>query len=229
MRLLLLSSLLLNIALLVAGYLAVQRLGGWTYLQYRFAQRGLTAHYAMRAQQFEALPVTTGGTVVLGNSLIEQGLWSEWLGRPVRNRGIAGDHVEALLARLETVEVLEPDTLFVLIGVNDLLFHPPEHVLELYESLQYRLDTNFPDTKIFWLSVLPVNNTVRDTKIDNAAIESLNTILRDRLTTSRITFIDAHSALLNADNRLTATYTDDGIHLNGAGYRVLAGLLEELD
>lgn len=229
MRLLLLLSLLVNVALLAAGYFAVQRLGGWTYLQYRFAQRGLTAHYAMRAQQFETLPVKTGGTVVLGNSLIEQGLWSEWLGRPVRNRGIAGDHVEALLVRLETVEELAPDTLFVLIGVNDLLFHPPEHVLELYESLQYRLETNFPDTKMYWLSVLPVNNTVRDTQIDNAAIESVNTILRDRLVDSRITYIDAHTALLDTDQRLDASYTDDGIHLNGAGYRVLAGLLKSVE
>ena len=226
MRTALLFSVLLNLALLAVGYFAVQRLGGWKFLRYRFAQRGLTAHYTMRAQQFEALPIKTGGTVVLGNSLIEQGLWGEWLGRPVRNRGIAGDHVEALLARLETVEVLEPDTLIVLIGANDLLFHPPEHVLELYESLQYRLERNFGDAKIYWLSVLPVNNTVRDTQIDNAAIETLNTVLERRLRDAPLTFVDAHSVLLDTEQRLDARYTDDGIHLNGAGYRVLAGLLE---
>src|SRR3954465_13997073 len=58
----------------------------------------------MRGDLFHALAtaaVTHRDVVVVGDSLTERGEWWELLDRPVANRGVAGDTVAAVRARLD--------------------------------------------------------------------------------------------------------------------------------
>ena len=56
-----------------------------------------------RIAQFSLMPAPTGRVVFLGDSIIEQGLWDGWFpGLPTLNRGIGGESIADVLARLDS-------------------------------------------------------------------------------------------------------------------------------
>ena len=61
-------------------------------------------YYPGRRAFYELTPVKKHNIVMLGNSLTERGLWGEYF-QPayVLNRGIGGDCVSGMIARLETI------------------------------------------------------------------------------------------------------------------------------
>ena len=74
-----------------------------------------------RLSQFEALAATHSAVAFVGDSITEGGLWSEWLpGVDVINRGISGNTTQDILDRMHQIVSVQPDKLFLMIGVNDL-------------------------------------------------------------------------------------------------------------
>ncbi len=223
------GSLLLNVLAMAVGLWAVHRLGGWRYLMYRFQTRGTGAEYAHRKSQLDMLPADSATIVMLGNSLTRQGEWSELLQNPqVRNRGINGDHIGGVLNRLDEVVALQPEWLFLMIGINDLLFHEPDFVIRQYEVLLQRLTAALPRTRIVVQSLLPVNNEVRPLGIRNEDIRVVNAALRELAPRYGCRFLDLHPLFSDAQGRLDARFTKDGIHLNGPAYRIWADAILEL-
>src|SRR5215510_8213218 len=112
-----------------------------------------------RAELFRALAAGSAaraGAVVLGDSLTERGEWWELHGRPVANRGIAGDTVEDVRARLGDVVAFEPRVVFVLVGVNDLLAGAsPEALATRHAALVVDLCRRLPRARIVVESLLP--------------------------------------------------------------------------
>src|SRR4051812_7322100 len=95
--------------------------------------------------------------VFLGDSLTERGEWWELLDRPVANRGISGDTVAGVRARLDDIVALSPRVLFVLIRVNDLLSGtPPEALAVRHTALVVELRRRLPRTRIVVESLLPI-------------------------------------------------------------------------
>lgn len=77
-------------------------------------------------------------TVMLGNSLTERGAWAEYFPEAhVINRGIGGDCVAGMAARLDSIVAGRPRAIFLMAGVNDLIFSTiaPEALLRQYERL----------------------------------------------------------------------------------------------
>ena len=95
-------------------------------------------YYPVRRAFYELTPVKKHNIVMLGNSLTERGLWGEYF-QPayVLNRGIGGDCVSGMIARLETILSGKPKALFIMAGVNDLIFSKTtyEKLLEQYERM----------------------------------------------------------------------------------------------
>ncbi len=228
-RWLLFASLAANALALAAGLWAVHRLGGWRYLMYRFQTRGLAADYAHRKSQLDMLSADTAKIVMWGNSLTRQGEWSELLDHPqVRNRGIEGDHIAGLIARMDQVVALQPEWLFVMIGINDLLFHAPPFVLDQYDTLLQHLEEKLPRTQVVVQSLLPVNNAVRPLGIRNEDIRAVNEGLKALAVRYGCRYLDLHALFTDGQGRLDARFTLDGIHLNGPAYRLWAEAVKEL-
>lgn len=226
---LLYASLAANVLALAVGVWAVHRLGGWRYLMYRFQTRGIAAIYAHRKSQFEMLPVDTAQIVMWGNSLTRQGEWAELLGRPdVRNRGIEGDHIAGLLERMDEVVALQPKWLFVMIGINDLLFHEPGFVIRQYEVLLQQLKQKLAQTQVVVQSLLPVNNEVRPLGIRNEDIQTINEELKALAARYGSRYLDLYPLFADEQGRLDARFTLDGIHLNGPAYRLWAEAVKEV-
>ena len=73
--------------------------------------------------QFEELPIASGGTVFLGDSITEGGSWHELSPESsVRNRGIGGVTTSGILARIDQIRHGQPGQIFLMIGTNDLGF-----------------------------------------------------------------------------------------------------------
>ena len=217
--LLLCTSLIVNLLLIAAFGYAIHRYGGWRNLWAKVNNRGIEQAYFHRKNLFEMLPPKEGAIVFLGNSLTAGNEWAEMLNNPnILNRGIPGDHCDGICARLDEVLKNQPSKIFLMAGVNDLAFYPPSYVLPKYERLAEAILTKSPRTTLYLQSVLPVNNIVSPTPVENDDIRTLNDGIRKFAEAKGLTFIDLYPLLLDLDGNLDAAYTSDGVHLNGAAY-----------
>ena len=163
-------------------------------------------------------------TVMLGNSLTERGAWAEYFPEAhVINRGIGGDCVAGMAARLDSIVAGRPRAIFLMAGVNDLIFSTiaPEALLRQYERLLDRIAAESPATQVFIQSPLPLDEARNEPYFTgkNARIEAFDRLLRRMAARRGLKFIDIRSRMLR-DGKLPAEYTVDGIHLTPAGYAV---------
>ncbi len=212
-------SLLLNIVLIALFAFILTKLGGARYVYFKMKNRGVAGVYMHRKNIFENLPKDSTDVVFLGDSLTEQCPWDELFPDvDLKNRAIEGDMTDGILDRLEVVTALTPKKLFLSIGVNDLLFHSPDYIVENYKKILANISQQSPSTKVFVQSLLPVNNNVRNTGVKNKDISEINRQLKKISKDKELTFIDLHAKLANNEGLLPERFTRDGIHLNGEAY-----------
>lgn len=186
--------------------------------------------YALKVDQFRSYPNSRKDIIFLGNSITAGADWNELLGLPqARNRGISGDITYGVLERLDEVTAGKPAKVFVLIGINDMARSIPDSViLSNYEKIIHRIRKESPTTRIYFNTLLPVNNSFPDKNHFNKDehIAALNAGLRKIAAREKITLIDIHDHFLDKDKKLDKQYTYDGLHLNAAGYTHWASLLK---
>ena len=181
-------------------------------------------YYTTKRNVEELVPVTRRNIVMLGNSLTERGAWAEYFPEAhVINRGIGGDCVAGMAARLDSIVAGRPRAIFLMAGVNDLIFSTiaPEALLRQYERLLDRIAAESPATQVFIQSPLPLDEARNEPYFTgkNARIEAFDRLLRRMAARRGLKFIDIRSRMLR-DGKLPAEYTVDGIHLTPAGYAV---------
>ncbi|MCP3929019.1 MAG: G-D-S-L family lipolytic protein [Bacteroidetes bacterium] len=225
----LIISLLINVLLIAGWVFLVNSLGGVKYMWYKVQNRGMTGMYEHRKTHFEMLPEKENTIVFLGNSLTAECEWSEFFpGIPVQNRGISGDLSSGVLERLDPILFQQPEKIFLMIGINDLLFVSPEHIADNYRKIIKNILRQSPHTKLFLQSVLPVNNSVRNVGISNQDILRLNTFIRTLSEEFKLEYIDLHKLLANEEGELQARFTVDGLHINGNAYLIWKKAIDSL-
>lgn len=188
-------------------------------------------YWYQRTSLFEILPVTENDIVFLGNSITDGGEFAELFGNlQIKNRGISSDVMGGVEKRLDQVLRNHPRKLFLLIGINDVSHgHSVDKLAARYERLVKKIRRTSPQTKLYIQSVMPINNDFRryknligrekTVKLFNERIEK---IARD----NDAVYIDLWPALADpATGKLKKQYTNDGLHLTGAGYRAWTELL----
>lgn len=227
MKRFLFTSIIINLLLLGAILWAVQKLGGLGYTWHRLQHREWGVYYH-RAQHFAKLPERQGSIIFLGDSQIEQAEWHEIFGDDpmILNRGISGDYTAGVLDRMDEVLRHNPLKIFLLVGINDLFFEKeiPE-IARDYRAIVQRTRAESPNTELFLLSLLPVNNKVRDIGLQNTRVLALNESIRQIAKDFALPYLDVHTPLTDADGNLAAKFTDDGLHINGLGYVVFKNAL----
>ena len=227
MKRMLLASVVLNILVVVFVLFVVQKLGGWNFLYYRMNNQGKAAHYDHRKSLYEVLVTQKGKTVFLGDSLTELCEWAELLQQDsIINRGISADQTDGVLSRLDGVLNLQPKRIFLMIGINDLLFHPPQRVLDNYKIIVERIQNHTSHIDLYVQSLLPINNEVRVVPIANAAVVAVNAGIEALAIEKGIPYINLHPYFTDANGQLAASLTSDGVHLNGKGYLLWKQQLE---
>ena len=129
----------------------------------------------------------------------------------------------------------KPKKIFLLIGVNDLFFHDPSYVLKHYETILQNCKSNSPNTTLIVQSLLPVNKTIKDVRINNKDIEEVNEGIKKLAAKYNRAYLDLNSHFKDGSGKLNGQFSVDGIHINGRGYSlwrdlvVREGLLGEVD
>ncbi len=153
--------------------------------------------------------------------------------RKAVNIGIGGDKTQNVLWRLDHggVEGLQPKTIVLMIGNNNMFFTPETGVVAAakgVEACARNLREKFPDADLIVAKILPChapkNRFYEDILLTNAEIDKLN-LGAD----PKIRILDLTSDFLNPDGTIKqALYTPDNIHLSPEGYAAYAARLKPL-
>ncbi len=182
-----------------------------------------------------------GQVVFAGSSLMEMFPVEEWAkelgeGAPkVYNRGVGGYRTDDMLPIVDLcVTGLMPRKVFINIGTNDLsdASVPIEEMIGRYHQILSRIEAEVPGVQIYLMAYYPINY--------DAAEESMKACLRIR-TNEKIAeanrqveqlakrhgqrYIDVNAPLTDAQGRLKAEYTIEGMHIKPEGYRAVFPLL----
>jgi len=228
MKKFLIFSLLGNLLFLILFTLIIKRLGGVKYLKYRINSNSISAQYDHKKNLYQQLMSKKGGIVFLGDSITEGGEWGELFdNNMIRNRGIAGDVSSALYGRLDDIIRLSPNKVFLMVGVNDLLFVSVDEVVKNYKAIVEKVTKEIPSCQLYLQSVLPINSEVRNIPISNKSIKSLNVAIQQIAKEKNLQYLDIHALLQDEKGNLKAQYTQDGIHINGEAYVVWSQAIKE--
>ncbi|OUC15899.1 MAG: hypothetical protein B0A82_04395 [Alkalinema sp. CACIAM 70d] len=168
-------------------------------------------------------------TVLLGDSL---SLWfpTELLpsDRTWLNQGISGENSAGLLKRLNFLDETKPQTIFLMVGVNDLIKGVPadQVVANLRQTVQ-NLKEKHPNTEIVLQALLPHGGeraTVSDReavlKVSNEQIFKLNQQIATIAQEEQVFFLNLYPLFADSDGLLRQDLSTDGLHLNREGYNV---------
>ncbi|OQP66179.1 GDSL-type esterase/lipase family protein [Niastella populi] len=188
--------------------------------------------YKLRTGLFKTYPNSKKDLIFLGNSITQGVDWAELLqNKNARNRGISGDITFGVLERLGEVTEGKPAKVFILIGINDIQHNFPDTVIvNNYRRIIRQIKAESPKTKIYFHTLLPVNNEFTQFKHHYNKDEHIlfvNTELKKIAAAENITLIDLHPHFLDASKKLDKRYTHDGLHLNAEGYKVWAEILKQ--
>lgn len=189
-------------------------------------------NYALKVGVFKSFPNTTTDFIFLGNSITAGTDWNEQLGiTNARNRGISGDITFGVLERLNEVTEGAPAKVFILIGINDISRNIPDSIIvNNYRRMIATIKAQTPKTKIYFHTLMPVNNEFTQFKNHYNKDEHIlwvNEQIKQLGAQEKITVIDLYPHFLNADKKLDKRYTEDGLHLNVQGYAVWTRILKE--
>lgn len=182
-----------------------------------------TTYYHQRTSLFKLLPQSKGDIIFLGNSITDGGEWSEFFNDSrIKNRGISGDFTIGVLNRMAEIYERKPAKVFLLIGINDLARNISiDSILKNILQIASLLKDKSPLTKLYVQSVFPVNEKFQKFSghtCKRLEILEINKALFDSASKFKFQYVDVFSALADTTGRLNASYTNDGLHLTGAGY-----------
>ena len=185
-------------------------------------QRGI----AMRVSQLDRLPATPDRVVFLGDSITDQGEWSEWFPElSTLTRGISGDTVAGVRSRLDTA-LHAPRAVSLLIGTNDLggmgRSRSVEDIASQVDDLVRAIRGDAPEATLLINSVMPRTRRMAST------IRDLNNRYESIAERAGASYVDLWPSLASPDGSLRSELTSDDLHLNGVGYEAWVAVLRPL-
>lgn len=174
--------------------------------------------------------------VFLGDSITDGWRLNEYFpDRDFVNRGISGQISGEMLGRMKAdVLDLHPEAVVILAGTNDLARGIPLTVIEDNYLMMADLAT-FNKVKVIFASVLPVTDAHKDVNPSYEQtrnrppvyINELDDWMRRLCQQRAYTYLDYFSAMVDSAGRMKDDLTDDGLHPNPKGYRIMAPLALE--
>lgn len=157
----------------------------------------------------------------IGDSITANGDWDTWLpGIDAINLAVPGQTSDDVLARLDEIVATAPDEILMLVGTNDLgRRRSVEHLVRNLEGVLVHLRRELPGVRLLLQSIMP-----RGVEFARA-IQDANIHLRQFGATVNAHYLDLWPAMAATDGSLLPELSDDGLHLNAAGYEMW---LEEL-
>jgi len=174
---------------------------------------------------------TPVSTVFMGDSITE--LWDLQVyfqslpGEVIENRGMA--------KRFEAdVLQLRPRNVVILGGINDLNYLTVKHTdpEKIFDQTVGGLEAMIHQAQKAGINVLVCSILPTNTKFHNhAALAALRAKVNERVKElcreNKCVYVDYEAALRDKDGRLRAELSEDGVHVQWAGYEIMARVLKE--
>jgi lysophospholipase L1-like esterase len=155
-------------------------------------------------------------------------------GKPYINRGIGGQTTPQMLVRFrQDVIDLHPKVIIMLAGTNDIAGNTGpmrnEDIEANYASMAELARVH--GVRLVFSSLLPVHNYTEKSKDffaqrPQSRILELNTWLKDYCAKNNLVYLDYFSAMVDDKGMMKKDLSDDGLHPNPAGFKVMAPLAE---
>lgn len=151
------------------------------------------------------------------------------------NQGISGETSGGLLKRLSMLDKTKPETIFVMIGINDLLRGATdETILDNQQEIVQYLQSMHPKAQIVVQSILPHASKEQATwegrnrfsSLPNSRIEELNRQLEAIAQEAGVYFLDLYPIFADEQGNLRMDLSTDGLHLNPEGYKTWSVALQ---
>jgi lysophospholipase L1-like esterase len=183
-----------------------------------------------------ASPPSENRVIFIGDSITDYWKLADYFpGKPYINRGIDGQTTPQMLVRFrQDVIDLHPKALVVLAGTNDIAGVTGrtrnENIEANYASMAELAKAH--NIHVVFSSLLPVYNYTEDSKESSALrpaerILALNRWLKDYCSKNSFVYLDYFSTLVDDHGMMKRDLSDDGLHPNTAGYKIMAPLAEK--
>jgi lysophospholipase L1-like esterase len=173
-------------------------------------------------------------TVFLGCSLTERyPLDKFYPGMAAINRGIGGDTMGGLVPfgvydRLaSTVYNLHPKKLFLMVGINDLIWMKTvslEKKFDQYAYLIWTIKKNLPETELFLVSVLPCKGEYAYVNEDTL---KFNENIKKTACKYGAKYIDVSQGFKDEKGMLKPALATDDVHINEDGYQIITDIYQK--
>jgi len=172
---------------------------------------------------------STNEVVFMGDSITDRmNISMLFPNKPYVNRGIGGQITSQMLLRFRSDVInLHPRVVVILGGTNDLKkmkkYHPIEGILENVKSMAELARVN--NIQVIIASLLPVCGEKADGR-PPFDILRVNKLLFEYASQNGIIYLDYFYALVGSDGLLKQELTTDCLHINEAGYMIMAPFAE---
>jgi Tol biopolymer transport system component len=172
--------------------------------------------------------------VFFGNSITDG--WAQYFDtmfadKPYVGRGISGQTTPQMLVRFrQDVIAIEPAVVVILAGTNDIAGNTgPSTQAMIEDNLISMVElAKANGISVVLSSVLPAYDYRWRPGLEPAPkIVALNAWMTDYASTHDVVYLDYHSAMADGRQGLRAELSEDGVHPNEAGYRMMAPLAEQ--
>jgi acyl-CoA thioesterase I len=188
-----------------------------------------------------ALAATTTNeirVVFLGDSITDYWKLADYFPNKsyvVINRGIDGQSTPEMLVRFrQDVIGLHPKIVIILAGTNDIAgVTGPMHNEDIEANYASFADlARVHGIRVVFASLLPAYNYTPESKESYALrprerILALNSWLKKYCAENELVYLDYFSALVDDKGMLSRQLSDDGLHPNAAGYKIMAPLADK--
>ena len=193
-----------------------------------------STYYHHKKTLFDELPNTENEIIFLGNSITDMGSWAEFFQNSnIKNRGISGDITEGILFRISEITESQPLQVFLMIGTNDLANGKTKeftfnHICKIVKEINIQS----PGTEVIVQSLFPVNPEFEKFSGHTGNTEKIKWVNQELsiwCSKNETIYIDIFQHLKNNnDDLLNTSYSYDGLHLNGSGYKVWVDAIRHL-
>jgi lysophospholipase L1-like esterase len=180
--------------------------------------------------------------VFLGDSLTYRNRWSDVLPEyDVHNLGMDGDTTQDVLARINQIQPIKPDKIFLQIGINDLLSiddiltaeDVKNHACLLaiarsHKDICLKLQLSFPKCSLYLCSLLPTSCLYDSQGRVNEHIRLCNRMIEQSASDMNAPFIDLYSPLADEKGELAKAYDLGGLPQHAGERKLSHGWLELL-
>lgn len=150
------------------------------------------------------------------------------------NQGISGETSNGLLKRLKIFDRTQPEVIFVMIGINDLIEGMSDGViLDNQRQIISYLRKAHPKAQIVVQSILPHGAEQATWKgrdkllaVGNSRIREFNQQLQSISIKKGVKYLDLYPLFTNKQGNLRREFTTDGLHLSPEGYIVWRSALQ---